>query len=184
MAVYRIRRRIEIDAGHRISTHGSKCRNLHGHRYGVEAECEASALHADGEQTDMAIDFGFLKDEMLRCIDVPCDHGLIAALADREMLALFAPDPAGFEDWLAGLESEIERQGWAFTTETRLGTRLYVVPFQPTAEALAKHWFERLAGPVAARSDGAARLAALRVWETPNCMAEYIPLPLGSERPG
>ncbi|WP_096700089.1 6-carboxytetrahydropterin synthase [Magnetospirillum sp. 15-1] len=174
MSTFRVRRRIEIDAGHRIMTHGSKCRNLHGHRYVVEVECEASHLHPSGEQTDMVVDFGFLKDEMMRLIDAACDHGFIAASADAELLALFAPDGAG-ETWVQAIRDRVAAEGAALTTETRMGTKLYVVPFQPTAECLAKHWFEVLVAPVRKRSDATARLVAVRVWETPNCMAEYAP---------
>jgi 6-pyruvoyltetrahydropterin/6-carboxytetrahydropterin synthase len=172
-APYRISRRIEIDAGHRIMTHGSKCRHLHGHRYAVEAVCEAADLHHGGEQTDMVLDFGFLKDEMLKAIDAPCDHGFIAALADRELLTMFAPAGRPVGDWLADLESGVRAGGEATTTDTRLGTKLTVVPFQPTAECLARHWYARLAQPVRVRSDGMARLVSVKVWETPNCTAEF-----------
>ncbi|OAN52310.1 6-pyruvoyl tetrahydropterin synthase [Paramagnetospirillum marisnigri] len=175
MSSFRVRRRIEIDAGHRIMTHGSKCRNLHGHRYVVEVECEARRLHADGEQTDMVVDFGFLKDEMMRLIDAPCDHGFIAAAADAELLGLFAPVGAQAESWVGGIRAQVAADGAALTTDTRMLTKLYVVPFQPTAECLAMHWYGLLEQPVAARSDGCARLVAVRVWETPNCMAEYAP---------
>ena len=174
MPSFRVSRRIEIDAGHRIMTHGSKCRNLHGHRYVVEVECEARHLHGSGEQTDMVVDFGFLKDEMMRLIDAPCDHGFIAADADAELLALFAPADGG-AGWLDRLRAEVALRGAALTSDTRMMTKLYVVPFQPTAECLARHWFGLLAEPVALRSDGCARLMAVRVWETPNCMAEYAP---------
>lgn len=172
-APYRISRRIEIDAGHRIMTHGSKCRHLHGHRYAIEAVAQAADLHHGGEQTDMVLDFGFLKDEMLAAIDIPCDHGFIAALADRELLAMFCPMGREFEGWLAGLEGQVRADGEATTTDTRLGTKLTIVPFQPTAECLARHWFTRLAEPVRRRSDGQARLVSVKVWETPNCTAEF-----------
>ena len=170
---YRVSRRIEIDAGHRIMTHGSKCRHLHGHRYAIEAVCEAGDLHHDGEQTDMVVDFGFLKEEMVAAIDAPCDHGFIAALADAQVLAMLAPEGAVVETWRAALAAEIARVGWATTTDTRLGTKLTVVPFQPTAECLARHWFERLSEPVTRRSGGTARLVSVKVWETPNCVGEY-----------
>ena len=65
MSLYTVARQIGIDAGHRIQTHGSKCRHLHGHRYLIEAVCEAGHLHQGGEQTDMVLDFGFLKEEMM-----------------------------------------------------------------------------------------------------------------------
>lgn len=173
MAPFRVTRRIEIDAGHRIMTHGSKCRHLHGHRYAVEAVCEARTLHRDGEQTNMVVDFGFLKEEMVRAIDVPCDHGFIAAAEDDSLLSMFAPDPAAVMAWVADLRARVAADGACLTTDTRLGTKLYAVPFQPTAECLARHWFERLEHAVASRSDGCARLVGVRVWETPNCVAEY-----------
>lgn len=172
-APYRISRRIEIDAGHRIMTHGSKCRHVHGHRYGVEAVCEAKDLHHAGEQTDMVLDFGFLKEEMLKAIDEPCDHGFVAALADVELLTMFAPADRDPVAWIAALEAEVRLRGEATTTDTRLLTKLTVVPFQPTAECLARHWFVKLAEPVRLRSGGAARLVQVRVFETPNCAAEY-----------
>ena len=172
-APYRVSRRIDIDAGHRIMTHGSKCRHVHGHRYGIEAVCEAVDLHHAGEQTDMVVDFGFLKEEMVRAIDVPCDHGFIAALADRELLAMFAPAGGDAEQWIAALENTVRAEGEATTTDTRLGTKLTVVPFQPTAECLARHWYVKLAQPVRQRSGGTARLVKETVYETPNCAAEY-----------
>ena len=173
MPFYTVTRQIGIDAGHRIMTHGSKCRHLHGHRYAIEAVCRAQALHAQGEQTDMALDFGFLKEEMLRQVDEPCDHGFIACIDDRALLAMFAPPGRDGEAWQSALRAEIARDGHATTTDTALATKLYLVPFQPTAECLARHWYGRLAEPVARRSDGCARLVLVRVWETPNCMAEY-----------
>ena len=172
-APYRVSRRIEIDAGHRIMTHGSKCRHMHGHRYAVEAICEAVSLHHDGEQTDMVVDFGFLKEEMVKAIDEPCDHGFIAALADTELLTMFAPADRVPEQWLLELDAKVRAEGEVTTTRTRLGTKLTVVPFQPTAECLARHWFIKLSKPVRVRSGGTAKLVKVTVFETPNCAAEY-----------
>ena len=143
--IFTVTREIGIDAGHRIMTHGSKCRHLHGHRYQIEATAEARALHDHGEQTGMVIDFSFLKDEMLAEIDTPCDHGFIACCDDAELLRLFAPEEADPEIWLAALRHEARSQGFATPGRCKLGTKLYVIPGQPTAETLARHWFERLA---------------------------------------
>lgn len=173
MSSFRITRRIEIDAGHRIMTHGSKCRNLHGHRYVIEAECEAKDVWHAGEQTDMVLDFGFLKEEMLTAIDQPCDHGFIASLDDREILRMFAPSDADAQEWMLTVTTQAAAQGGVLAANTKSAMKLYVVPFQPTAERLAKHWFEALFTPVSARSQGLARLVAIRVWETPNCVGEY-----------
>ena len=170
---FRITRFIDIDAGHRIMTHGSKCRHLHGHRYRIEAEAEAPEVQPSGEQTGMVLDFGFLKEEMTNLIDVPCDHGFMASVEDRELLAMFAPPIPDLDEWLALLAADVGRQGFARPLSTRLGTKLYVVPFQPTAECLARHWYQLLTEPVKRRSLGMARLTRVRVWETPNCVGEF-----------
>lgn len=172
-SAYRITRRIGIDAGHRIRLHGSKCRNLHGHRYTIEAVCEAVQLADDGEQAGMVLDFGFLKDEMMNEIDAPCDHGFIAEIGDFGVLEMFAPESQTAEGFMQGLAKAVAESGHAATTETRLGTKLYVIGTPPTAENLARHWFERLAPRVEARSEGRAKLVKITVWETPNCAAEW-----------
>lgn len=176
MQDYSITRRISIDAAHRVSTHGSKCRNLHGHRYLIEATCSASAgaLHGSGEQTDMLLDFAFLKELMERLISDPCDHSLIACIGDLELLRMLAPEGADFEDWKSQRQLEIKEQGFSSTSAARLETSLYVVACQPTAERLAEHWFGKLAGPVGEISDGMAELQRVRVWETPNCYADFV----------
>ncbi|MEI6558340.1 MAG: 6-carboxytetrahydropterin synthase [Rhodospirillaceae bacterium] len=173
--IFSVTREIGIDAGHRIMTHGSKCRHLHGHRYQIEATAEARHLHDQGVQTGMVIDFSFLKDEMLAEIDSPCDHGFIACCDDTDLLALFAPADAEPDIWLTALRHEARALGYASPVRCRLDTKLYVIPGQPTAETLARHWFERLAPRVTARSDGLATLTAITVRETPNCRAEYRP---------
>ncbi|BBK29539.1 6-pyruvoyltetrahydropterin/6-carboxytetrahydropterin synthase [Stella humosa] len=172
---FAITRRIEIDAGHRIASHGSKCRHLHGHRYVVEATCRAASgeLVREGEQSGMVLDFGFLKDEMVRIVDGPCDHGLIVAIDDNALLGLFAPAAADGEAWVADATREVAAVGYAERTGAALGQKLYLVPFPPTAECLARHWFERLSPAIAARSTGRAELVGVTVWETPNCRADF-----------
>ncbi|MDR3519221.1 MAG: 6-carboxytetrahydropterin synthase [Azospirillaceae bacterium] len=172
---FEVTRQIAIDAGHRIPDHASKCRHLHGHRYVIEATCRSISgeLHASGEEAGMVLDFGFLKEEMMAVVDAPCDHGLILSLHDTEILALFAPESADATAWQRQLANSVRAQGFAETDETRLGQKLYVIAFPPTAECLARHWFERLGPCVAARSRGLAALVKVTVWETPNCSAEF-----------
>lgn len=170
---YTITRQIGIDAGHRIATHGSKCRHLHGHRYTIEAVVNAADLHHSGEQTDMALDFGFLKEEMLAAIDAPCDHGLILCVEDADALMMLLPEGRDFTGWHENLRLAVTAAGFCSTNDCRMGQKLYLIPGQPTAECLARHWYERLAEPVRTRSDGLAALAAVTVWETPNCRAEF-----------
>jgi 6-pyruvoyltetrahydropterin/6-carboxytetrahydropterin synthase len=173
MDQFTVSRQIAIDAGHRVMTHGSKCRHLHGHRYVVEAVCVADHLQSRGEQSDMVVDFGFLKEEMMQEIDAPCDHGFLAQIADVELLSMFRPDLADFLGWLSDLQMAVAKDGFCQTATTKLGTKLYVLDVNPTAEQLSRHWFKRLAPKVAERSLGLARLAEIIVWETPNCRASY-----------
>ena len=170
---FTVSRQIAIDAGHRVMTHGSKCRHLHGHRYLIEAVCVADHLQNRGEQSDMVMDFGFLKEEMMAEIDAPCDHGFLAHIADVELLSMFNPDNADFISWLAELQAKVVKDGYHLTDNTKLGTKLYVLDVNPTAEQLSRHWYRRLAPRVSERSAGLARLAEIIVWETPNCRATY-----------
>ncbi len=157
---FEITREIGIDAGHRVTYHGSKCRNLHGHRYTIQATC-AGPLFPSGEQEGMVLDFGFLKDEMMRRIDVPCDHGMILWWKDPLLSSL-----------IPGLSPAMCDQSRAAEAVGVCG-KLYIVPFVPTAEHLAKHWFEVLAPEIVIRSEDRARLKRVRVLETPNCWADY-----------
>lgn len=172
---FTITRQIGIDAGHRIASHGSKCRHLHGHRYLIEVCCRGrmGGLHDSGEQAGMLLDFGFLKEEMMTHIDKPCDHGLILDVADTELLLMFAPSDRDPQLWHEAIAASVRADGYAATFDTRLGQKLYAVPFSPTAECLARHWFERLAPAVLQRSGGIAEIERVRVWETPNCYADY-----------
>ena len=162
---FKITREIGIDAGHRVTYHGSKCRNPHGHRYTIHATCEGELAIA-GEEMGMVMDFGFLKEEMMNEIDAPCDHGFICWNQDFQVLEMFGASKAA----LSG-EDVLKQQGYLSLRPNDM--KLYVVPFVPTAENLAKHWFERLAPRVDARTEGRASLLKVLVWETPNCSAEY-----------
>tara|TARA_Y100000588_G_scaffold166640_1_gene180552 strand:- start:2308 stop:2694 length:387 start_codon:yes stop_codon:yes gene_type:complete len=122
----------------------------------------------------MVIDFSFLKDEMMRHIDEPCDHGFIITIEDAELLKMFCAPDVNFEVWLSSIADKLEQFGFCETTDTRLSTKIYVIVQQPTAESLAAHWFHRLAGPVRERSNGVAMLTRVRVRETPNCYSDYV----------
>ena len=159
-AAHTVSRRIEVDAAHRVPDHQGKCRNLHGHRYVIEAVC-AGALGSDGPGRGMVIDFGFLKEEMNRVIDANCDHAII----------LWSGDP--LIGTLTGSgEAPVLAAGESRRVASRFGPVL-VVPFTPTAENLARHWFDELKPRIAARTGSAAALVEIRVWETPNSCATY-----------
>lgn len=70
-----------FSAGHRILGLGgeaSKCANLHGHTFGVEAEfSQASAF-----STDPFVEFTAVKKLLREWVDVHFDHGYIVADTD------------------------------------------------------------------------------------------------------
>lgn len=172
MENFLIDRQIGIDAGHRVLTHGSKCKNIHGHRYTVHVVCEGELN--TGVQSGMVMDFGFLKEIMMAEIDHYCDHGFICYNNDEQVLKMFTDwiDPSTtYSDYWNRLPKD--EFGAILTTDTVDNSKLYIVPFIPTAENLAKHWLERMEPKVLARSNGLARIKKVVVWETPNCSAEY-----------
>ena len=152
-------RKIEIDAGHRIPNHHSKCRHIHGHRYVIEATVRG-ILIMDGPSEGMIIDFGFLKDYMMTVIHNRCDHTLILCKWDP-LLPTLEPD----ENYKSHGSTEWE------VRETKY-TRVYVIKDVPTAENLAKHWFHQLNEQIRSGPEPAT-LEKLRVYETPNCWADH-----------
>lgn len=165
--MFEITRQIGIDAGHRVTHHGSKCRNIHGHRYTIECTLTSDNLVKEGEEQGMVMDFGFLKADMMELIDAPCDHGLILWNKDpllNQVYGLFARPHRDY--------SETNK---AWSTEWD-GGKLYLVPFVPTAENLARHWGELLQDVVIEHTKGLAFVSRLRVWETPNCFADWTPI--------
>jgi 6-pyruvoyltetrahydropterin/6-carboxytetrahydropterin synthase len=177
---FSITRSIGVDYGHRVMTHGSKCRSIHGHRGTIEVTCVGSVLHESGEQSEMVLDFGFLKDAMMNVIDNSIDHGFVACIDDRELLRHLIPEQLNPVEAVGYIKASLNEKGYWLSTEDRtrtlrtlLDTKLYVIPYIPTSERLAEHFFKRLTVPVEQQSDGVAKLANLRFWETPNCYSDY-----------
>lgn len=74
-------RRIEFDAAHRVMQHESKCRDLHGHRYAVEATFTGRELDALGR----VVDFGVVKEVLGGWIDTNWDHATILHEKDKAL---------------------------------------------------------------------------------------------------
>lgn len=74
-------RRLEFDAAHRVMEHESKCKNLHGHRYVVEAGFTAPELDRLGR----VVDFGVIKERLGAWIDNNWDHTTILFEMDKEL---------------------------------------------------------------------------------------------------
>jgi 6-pyruvoyltetrahydropterin/6-carboxytetrahydropterin synthase len=79
--------RMEFDAGHRIPSHKSTCRNLHGHRYAIEVTISGDIINQENESDfGMVMDFKDAKDVIKRLIVEPWDHAFIVFEKDLEVL--------------------------------------------------------------------------------------------------
>lgn len=133
---------IEIDAGHRINFHNSKCKNVHGHRYKIIVGVDDKVITTPGvSDFGMVIDFSDLKEIMTEEIDAKFDHGFI----------MYDQDPL-------------------FHTFVSFGLKLISVPFVPTAENLAKHWYNVMKEKLLER---AIKIKYVEVYETPTSTARY-----------
>lgn len=146
---YTVTRILEWDAGHRILRHESKCATPHGHRYKAEITVSSPALDVAGR----VVDFGFLKEIVGGWIDQFWDHTTLVSRDDVQLLA--------FVD-----------------AEFKTGKKApYVFIGEPSAENIAKELFEvsaRLLGRAPAEKvHPEVVVENVRVWETPNCYAEW-----------
>lgn len=138
-----VTKEIEIDMGHRVTNHKSKCASLHGHRYKIEVGVDGRVINEKGISDEgMVIDFGDLKQIMMEVLDKKFDHGFV----------IWEGDP--MVEYIKG----------------DLNTKTTVVPFIPTAENLAKYWFEMLDSRLLMRD---ICLQYVKVFETPTSTALY-----------
>jgi len=144
-----ITKQIEIDMAHRVPNHKSKCRNLHGHRYKIEAAVDDKIITTKGSSDEgMVIDFADLKEILMNEIDQQFDHGAI----------FYKQDP------LTDHFLKISASGY------QSHSKIHFVDFIPTAENLCKHWFLLIKPQLKARG---IKLKHIKVWETPTSTAIY-----------
>jgi 6-pyruvoyltetrahydropterin/6-carboxytetrahydropterin synthase len=138
--MYSITAKAHFDSAHFLSEYEGKCANIHGHRWVVEATVSGNLI-AFGDERQMVTDFGKLREALFEIAD-DFDHTLIfeeGTLSDE-------------------LESALDNEGFSTCP----------VPFRPTAESFAYHFFTEL-------TDRKFDVSRVAVWETPECCAEYIP---------
>ena len=149
--MYKITKEIQFDAGHRVPLHASKCKNPHGHRYRVVVHIRGDLIKS-GPESGMVKDFSILKQVMMEKIHDVYDHGFIVHNQDHAMLKSLGVyyDPE-FSGYTSGYD-------W----------KVVVVPFVPTAECLAKEFYQILAS-----DKRLPNVLQVDVWETPTSCAIY-----------
>ena len=139
-----VTKQIEIDMGHRVTNHKSKCSSLHGHRYKIEVGVDDKLVTKKGASDEgMVIDFGDLKKVLIDRIDRHYDHGFV--IWEKDPMAPF-------------LRKDKK-------------TKLVEVSFIPTAENLATLWGEAVKDALRRKR---IKMQYLKVWETPTSTATYV----------
>jgi len=142
-----ITKQIEIDMGHSVTNHKTKCKNIHGHRYKIEVGVDDKIISTKGASDEgMVIDFGDLKEAMMKTIDENFDHGFI----------LWEDDPR------APFFEELKKKG----------EKVILVSFIPTAELLAEYWGRMML--IKLKKKG-IKFHHITVWETPTSTAMWTP---------
>lgn len=141
-----ITKTIEIDMGHRVPNHKSKCRNFHGHRYKIEVGVDDKLVTVQGDSSEgMVIDYSDLKQVMMEELDAKFDHGFVM------------------------YEHDIFREN--FEKMRDLGNlKIIFVEFIPTCENLVMFWFDIMRRRLLQKG---IMIHHVKVWETPNSTAEY-----------
>lgn len=141
-----ITRKFEFDAGHRISTHLSQCRNLHGHRYVLEVTISGGIItDAGAPGQGMVMDFSDVKRIIRETLVDQWDHAFLVYAGDTRVL-----------EFLQSLENH----------------KTVVLEVQPTAENLALLAFDILHRTFRDSCAGRLELEHVRLFETPNCWAD------------
>ncbi len=137
--MYYLKTSAAFDSAHFLKGYEGKCANIHGHRWTIEVSIKGGDLQDDGTKRGMLIDFGDLKKKV-RCLADSFDHALIY---EKDSLKTATAE---------ALSSE--------------GFTLIEVPFRPTAENFARHFYEMLS------LDGLPA-CSVTVYETPDNCAVY-----------
>lgn len=141
-----ITRKVEFDAGHRIPDHNSKCRNMHGHRYVLEATLQGELIEG-GSSAGMVQDFGDLKGIMNAAVADRWDHAFLCYTRDNQA-----------KDALECIEAH----------------KTVFLSVIPTVENLVTLAALLIHEELAVRSFP-GHLVHVRLYETPNCWADWYP---------
>ena len=79
--MFRVTRRFEFDAAHRLLGYDGKCKHVHGHHYVAEVTVEGTKL----DELGMLLDFGALK-KVGDWIDGNWDHNILLHPDDHPMV--------------------------------------------------------------------------------------------------
>lgn len=140
--------RLEFDAGHRIPSHKSQCRNLHGHRYAIEITLSGDIIsREDASENGMVMDFSDVKSIAKTALVDVWDHAFLVYQHDKEVLNFLNTLP---------------------------NHKTVVFPTVPTAENMASEAFKILKSKYHDTYSNHLKLEKVRLYETPNNWADAL----------
>ena len=140
--------RLEFDAGHRIPSHKSQCRNLHGHRYAIEITLTGEIIRQENaSENGMVMDFSDVKAIAREAVVDLWDHAFLVYKGDTDVLQFLQSLP---------------------------NHKTVVMESVPTAENMAAEAFRILNSCYKDLYGNHLRLERVRLYETPNSWADAI----------
>ncbi len=140
--------RLEFDAGHRIPSHKSQCRNLHGHRYALEITLSGDIISQENaSENGMVMDFSDVKSIAKEAVVNLWDHAFLVYKNDKVIL-----------DFLNTLPDH----------------KTVIMDCVPTAENLAAEAFKILKANYHDTYGNHLKLERVRLFETPNNWADAL----------
>ena len=140
--------KLEFDAGHRIPSHNSHCRHLHGHRYAIEITLSGNIITDEGMANQgMIMDYSEVKRIAKDVLIDKWDHAFLVYSGDIQVLK-----------FLQSIKDH----------------KTVVLDKPPTAENLALIAFDILDHAYIDNYENNLRLEQVRLYETPNCWADAI----------
>ncbi|MDI1298206.1 6-carboxytetrahydropterin synthase QueD [Methylotenera sp.] len=140
--------RLEFDAGHRIPSHKSQCKNLHGHRYAIEITLSGDIITLENaSENGMVMDFSDVKAIAKSAVVNVWDHAFLVYQHDIEIL-----------NFLNSLPNH----------------KTVVFPTVPTAENMAAEAFKILKSQYQDTYGNHLKLEKVRLYETPNNWADAL----------
>jgi 6-pyruvoyltetrahydropterin/6-carboxytetrahydropterin synthase len=140
--------RLEFDAGHRIPSHNSQCKNLHGHRYAIEITISGDIINREGlSENGMVMDFSDVKSIAKKSVVDLWDHAFLVYQNDLEILRFLNTLP---------------------------DHKTVVFPTVPTAENMAAEAFKILKSEYQDTYGNHLKLEKVRLYETPNNWADAL----------
>ena len=140
----KVSKRFRWEAAHRLPWHEGPCRFVHGHSYRMMVELEGEPTADTPGGGAMLIDFKHVKRLLMPLVDA-MDHATLIRESDTDL-----------RDAMAALDSKV-----------------YLLPYDSTAENLARHVAEHLRteGRDVLRRHGVHTIR-VQLWETETCYAE------------